>query len=190
MCRFYKIIIAAIFCCQLFFNSCKPTSPSPGKTGVDSGDTILNAFKHFFNDTLPAPKNYVSDYENIFTPAEEDSLNRLIASFEKETTNQVAVVSFDTTMISKQNFDPLTLQLARVWGIGQKEKNNGILIGICAGYKKMRIQNGTGIEKVLSGEATKAIVDSSFIPFFKQSDYFNGTVTGIHAIIQYLNKSR
>jgi uncharacterized protein len=188
---FCKRIVVLLLCCQFFFISCKTGSQSADKTtiaSIDSNDAIINKFKHFFKDSFPKPENYLSDYENIFTTVEEDSLNRLIHSYQKQTSNEIAVVSLDTAMVSKQNFDALTLQLARKWGIGQKEKNNGILIGICAGYRKMRIQNGTGIEKVLPDSVTKTIIDSSFIPYFKQADYFTGTVTGINAIIQHLNK--
>ena len=93
-------------------------------------------------------------------------------------------------MVTKNNFDALTLKLANAWGVGQKDKNNGILIGISAGYKKMRIQNGRGIEKILSDSVTRVIVDSSFIPLFKKDHYFNGTLVGINAIIKKLNELR
>ena len=139
---------------------------------------------------MPKPKSYVNDYTYLFTPEQAESLNILLSDFEKKTTNQIAVVSFDTTMVSKQDFDALTLKLANAWGVGQKDKNNGILIGICAGYKKMRIQNGLGIEKILSDPATKQIVDSDFIPFFKQGEYFIGTLNGINTIIKKLGQGQ
>ena len=193
MAIFCKIIFASLLFYQLIFISCKTKSQSLNKNSfskVDNSDTIFNQFTHCFNDTLPKPKNYVSDYENIFAPQEEDSLNQIINLFEKQTTNQIAVVSFDTLMVTKNNFDALTLKLANAWGVGQKDKNNGILIGISAGYKKMRIQNGRGIEKILSDSVTRVIVDSSFIPLFKKDHYFNGTLVGINAIIKKLNELR
>ncbi len=191
MLRFYKIIFAALFFCQLIFISCKTKSQSSTNAiAVHSheADSALYHFKHHFNDTLPSPKNYVNDYENLFTPPQEDSLNQLINLFEKLTSNQIAIVSFDSTMVSKQNFDELTLRLANAWGVGDKDKNNGILIGICAGYKKIRIQNGKGIEKILSNSTTQNIIDSSFIPYFKQADYFSGALNGVKTIMQKLTQ--
>ena len=191
MIRFCKIIFDALFFCQIIFISCKTKSQSANKNIAPytvEADSALYHFKHHFNDRLPAPQNYVSDYENLFTPQQEDSLNHLINLFEKQTTNQIALVSFDTTMVTKQNFEELTLRLANAWGIGDKDKQNGILIGICAGYKKIRIQNGKGIEKILSNQATKNIIDSSFIPYFKAANYFSGTLNGVKAIIQKLNQ--
>ena len=138
---------------QLIFISCKIKSQSTNKNiaaPTNSPDSTLYYLKRYFNDTLPTPKNYVNDYENLFTSPQEDSLNQLINLFEKQTTVQIAIVSFDTAIVTKQNFDVLTLQLANAWGVGDRDKKNGILIGICAGYKKIRIQNGKGIEKILS----------------------------------------
>jgi len=193
MLRCYKIILIGLFFCHGVFISCRSKSQSQGNTtafSIDPNDTILNKFKHFFGDSLPKPKSYVNDYTYLFTPEQAESLNILLSDFEKKTTNQIAVVSFDTTMVSKQDFDALTLKLANAWGVGQKDKNNGILIGICAGYKKMRIQNGLGIEKILSDPATKQIVDSDFIPFFKQGEYFIGTLNGINTIIKKLGQGQ
>jgi uncharacterized protein len=191
MVPFCKIFFVVVFFYQAIFISCKTKSQSVNKniaTHRVEPDSALFHFKHYFNDTLPTPKKYVSDYENLFIPQQEDSLNHLINLFEKQSTNQIAIVSFDTAMVTKQNFDELTLRLANAWGVGDKHKNNGILIGICAGYKKIRIQNGKGIEKILSDSATKNIIDRSFIPYFKEADYFSGTLNGVKAIIQKLNQ--
>ena len=191
MIRCSKIIFIALCFGQAIFISCKTKSQTANKNNAaytDNADSALYLFKHYFNDTLPTAKNYVSDYDNIFTPQQEDSLNQLIHLFENQTSHQIAVVSFDTAMVTKKNFEDLTLQLANAWGIGFKHQNNGILIGICAGYKIIRIQNGRGVEKILSDSATKKIIDSSFIPYFKEANYFSGTLNGVKAIIQKLNQ--
>ena len=191
MIRFCKITFAALFFCPVIFISCKTKSQSANKNIAAPAivsDSVLYHFKHYFNNALPTPKNYVSDYDNLFTPQQEDSLNDLINLFEKQTTNQIAIVSFDTAMVTKQNFEELTLRLGNAWGVGDKNKKNGILIGICAGYKKIRIQNGKGIEKILSDSATKNIIDSNFIPYYKKADYYSGTLNGVKAIIQKLHQ--
>ncbi|MGG9963265.1 TPM domain-containing protein [Ferruginibacter sp. SUN106] len=190
MFRNLNTFFTAILFCQFVFISCKAKSKATDKVTVarmDGTDTILVQFMHHFNDTLPLPENYVNDYEDVFTDNQEDSLNSIIASFDKQTSNQIAVVSIDTTMTTKENFEALTLKLAKAWGVGQKDKNNGILIGISKGYRKIRIQNGLGIEKILSDSATKEIIDTGFIPSFKKADYFQGTLNGVNNLIQKLN---
>jgi uncharacterized protein len=103
-----------------------------------------------------------------------------------KTSIQIAVVTNDTTLTTPEDFDDFTLRVAKDWGGGQKDKDNGILIGISAGLRKIRIQNGYGIEKILSNEETKLIVDSAFIPAFRQGSYFEGTKNGIGVLMDVL----
>lgn len=191
MIRIYKILFASVVCGLIVFTSCKShtqnTNLHNAGLALNHSDSALRQFMHFFADTLPLPAGYVNDYENLFSTVQETYLNELIDSFERKTTVEIAVVTIDQIMVTAQNFEPLTLQLAKAWGVGKKNESNGILIGICAGHKKLRVQNGSAIEKILSDSATKTIADSSFIPHYKQADYFAGTVSGIKAIIQKLN---
>ena len=190
MIRFYKIRIVTLFCFQLTFISFITRSQSNNGGGTKiSCDTgrVLKQFKHYFKDTLPTPKNYVSDYADIFTQEQENVLNQLSYSFDIKTTNQIAIVTFDTAMVAEKDFDSLAFYLFNAWRVGQKDKNNGILIGICTGYRKIRIENGSGIVKVLPDASTKIIIDSIIIPWYRKEDYFNGTLNGVKSIIQQLN---
>jgi len=135
---------------------------------------------------IPKQIGYVNDFERIYTPEEVEILDSLIADFEKRTTIQIAIITIDTTMMKKEDLDSWTLKVLKTWGVGQKGKNNGILIGISMGYRRIRIQNGYGIEKILSNQETKEIIDKDFIPFFKQSKYFEGTLNGLKALIKKL----
>jgi uncharacterized protein len=64
----------------------------------------------------------------------------------------------------------------------KKEKNNGILILISTGHRRIRISNGYGIEKILSDTETKEIIDTIILPEFRNGEYFNGTKKGIIAL--------
>lgn len=151
----------------------------------------LSKFRKRFWDTPPKPASFINDYENLFTDDEEKSLDSLIKDFEKRTTIQIAVITFDTTLTTSDSLDALTLRLGNLWGVGQKDKNNGIVIGISKGYRKMRIQNGYGIEKVITDAETKVIVDTAFLPYFKEANYFKGTFNGLTVLMaRLLEKSQ
>jgi uncharacterized protein len=135
---------------------------------------------------IPKPTGFVSDFEKIYTSEEITILDSLIADFEKRTTIQIAVITIDTTMMKKEDLDAWTLSVMNAWGVGQKDKKNGMLIGISRGYRIMRIQNGYGIEKNLSDLQTKKLIDNDFIPFFKEAKYFEGTMNGLKAIMKKL----
>jgi uncharacterized protein len=173
-----KIKIQSILLLTLFLFSFISYCQIP----TDSSKT--NPQKTQYN--IPRPKDYVNDFERIFTIEQIEFLDSIINDFEKKTTIQIAIVSIDTTMISKDKFDDYTLQMLRTWGVGQKDKNNGILIGISLAYGRIRIQNGYGIEKILSNEETKQIIDSTFIPRYKEGKFYEGTLNGLNAIIQKL----
>jgi uncharacterized protein len=115
-------------------------------------------------------------------------LNQIITDFEKETTVEIAIVTIDTFKVSKDKFEDLSLHIARTWGVGKKEKSNGILIAISKGYRQIRIQNGDGIALILSDEETAEIIQNQFFPYFKKEDYFEGTQAGILKLIGLLRK--
>ena len=154
---------------------------------MESKKTIsLELYRQVFWDNLPKPLNWTNDYENLFSDDEETKLNQIIADFEKETTVEIAIVTIDTFKVSKEKFEDLSLHIAKTWGIGKKEKSNGILIAISKGYKQIRIQNGDRISSILSNEETSEIIQNQIIPYFKKEEYFEGTQLGLLKMIDLL----
>jgi uncharacterized protein len=137
-------------------------------------------------DSIPEPLGFVNDFENIFSAKQERYLDSMIGSFEKRTTIQIALITVDTSMVSRADFDDYIVKLANRWGVGQKEKRNGIAVGISKIYRHMRIANGYGIEKIMFYAQTKTIIDTAFLPYFKKGEYFQGTVSGLKAIMKKL----
>ncbi len=135
--------------------------------------------KHF-KDSIPPPTSYVTDWENLYTDAQEAHIDSMLAAFEKKTGIQIAVVTIDSTMASAEDFDSLTMKIANSWGVGQE------VIGISSGLRLMRIQNGSGISAKLSDEATQQIVNTDFLPYFEKGAYYKGTLTGLRALMQKL----
>ncbi|PBJ15776.1 YgcG family protein [Flavobacterium sp. ACN6] len=133
---------------------------------------------------MPSPKGWTNDYEGIFSNNEKEILNNLIRDFEKETT--IEIVTIDTVKTSKDKFEALSLHIAKTWGVGKKGKDNGILIGLSKGYRKIRIELGNGISKILSEQETKEIIDHDFIPEFKKGNYYQGILNGITKLMEVL----
>jgi uncharacterized protein len=137
---------------------------------------------------IPKPVGWTNDFVHVFSKHEIESLDSLIGSYEKKTTVQFAVATIDSSMMGPIDFESYTLLMLRTWGVGTKEKNNGILIVIAPALRRIRIQNGYGIEKVLTNEQTKTIIEDTFIPYFKEGKFYQGTKEGILAIIRKLEK--
>ncbi len=141
---------------------------------------------------IPEPINWVSDYEDIFTIEEEQELSALVEKYGNEADYEIAIATLDTNMVGVLDGDmhTTTLELANFWGIGKAELGNGILIGVSKSRRKIMIQNGSGTEKVMSNLQTKKFIDSVFIPYYKQGEYFEGTLLGTKAIMDFLRDKK
>jgi len=153
---------------------------------ADSAHGTLQAYRQLFWDSLPQPSSWTNDYEDLYTDAQQNKLDSIIAAFKKETGIELCIVTLDTNYVADENFDELALHIANVWGVGEKDKNDGVTICISKGYRRMRICNGFGIEKVMTDAETKQMIDNYFIPAFKQADYYKGTYDGLLALINVL----
>lgn len=138
------------------------------------------------NDSIPAPIGFVNDYEGLFSVPQENALDSLLSAFENETTIEIVVVTLDSTIVSRENFDDFTLTLGNTWGVGKRNKNNGMLIGLSSGMRHIRIHNGYGIEPILSDSLTGAIIRDYFVPEYRKGNYFAGTWMGVIKIIEHL----
>lgn len=157
-----------------------------GKVNLNSAKENLTLYRQIFWDSLPKPIGWTNDYEGIFSDEEKENLNKLITDFEKQTTIEFGIVTIDTVKTSKDKFEALSLHIAKTWGIGKKGKDNGILIGLSKGYRKIRIELGNGITKIFSEQETKEIIDQDFIPEFKKENYYQGMLNGITKLMAVL----
>jgi uncharacterized protein len=132
---------------------------------------------------------FINDFVQLFSEKETRTLDSLVSTFEKTTTVEIGVATVNSAMVKDQDFEDYTLVMMRMWGVGKKEKNNGILIVIAPDLRRIRIQNGYGIEKILSDNETKQIIDSVFLPKFREGKYFEATREGIIAIMNKLKQN-
>lgn len=132
----------------------------------------------------PEPVGYINDFYNLFSAAEEASLDSLVRAFGKETSADIVVVTVDTSFSSYNKFDSSVTALHNAWGVGKKGKNNGVLIVICPVYRLIRISNGYGIEDKMTNEETKRIIDEIVVPEFRSARYYEGTRNAILSIIR------
>ncbi|HYD19918.1 MAG TPA: TPM domain-containing protein, partial [Flavipsychrobacter sp.] len=95
---------------------------------------------------FPRPTGYVNDFARMFTMEQVHTLDSIIRDYEKRTTVEISIVTLDSSMVGQQDFDQYTLKLANYWGVGKKETKNGVLIAYAPYLRRIRINNGFGIE--------------------------------------------
>jgi uncharacterized protein len=148
----------------------------------------LQAYRQFIWDSVPAAVGWVNDFGLLFKKEQEDSLERLIARFEKETSVEIMVVTIDSFMVDRKNFNEFSYRLMKLWGIGKISKSNGMVICISKDEKKIYISADYGIDKFITEYDRQKIINKYFIPFYNKNNYFEGTFAGLNAIQEKINK--
>lgn len=139
--------------------------------------------KQSFSQTFPdkPSSKLVNDFAKIYSTKEEGLLEEKLVEYNNKTSTQIAIVTI--TSLGGYPIDDYTTKLANRWGIGQKEKNNGLLILIAAQDHKVFIASGYGMEGVLNDGKLGTIIRTQMVPQFKDGNYYAGTNDGIDAII-------
>lgn len=135
-----------------------------------------------FAQSFPEKSNkLVTDLTNTLSAGQIAKLEQKLVAFDDSTTNQIAVVIVKT--VGDYDINEYALELGRKWGIGGKAKNNGVILLVAIGDRKLAIQTGYGLEGALPDIYTKRIIENDIKPYFKDGDYFSGIEAGTNSII-------
>lgn len=129
----------------------------------------------------PAPQSniYVQDLANVLSPETEQSIIRLGEQLQAKTGAQAVVVTVPN--LADRPIEEYSLELFRAWGIGHKDKNNGVLLLVAPAERKSRIEVGYGLEGALPDALTGRIQDEYMIPYFAKENYDQGVWQGYQA---------
>lgn len=127
-------------------------------------------------DSLPAGTNLVHDCVGVFSAAQKADLESFLRSVEGATTAEIAVVVVPT--IRDTDIDTAAGKLFSLWGIGKKDKDNGLLLLAAIEDRKIRIEVGYGLEGALPDARTGRILDEQVIPRFKEQKFAEGLIAG------------
>jgi uncharacterized protein len=130
----------------------------------------------------PPPKAWFNDYASVVPAQDVAALNSQLEEFEKTTSNQIMVAIFPK-MESDSSVEDYTVRVAQKWGVGQKGKNNGVVLFVFVQDHKIYLQVGYGLEGALPDATAKLIIENEIKPSFKRGDYAGGLRAGINAII-------
>jgi uncharacterized protein len=134
--------------------------------------------------TFPTLSGRVVDEAGLLDAATRTALTGSLAELEQKTTDQLVVVTLKS--LQGTSIEDYGYQLGRRWQIGQKDKNNGVLLIVALNERKVRIEVGYGLEGTLTDAVTRLIIENSIMPRFKVSDYAGGIRRGVEDIIQVL----
>jgi uncharacterized protein len=130
---------------------------------------------------VPYLSGRVNDTAGVIPAEIRDRLESKLAAFEKQTGAQVAVLTIDT--LGGEVLEDYSLKVAQTWKLGRKGVDDGVLLLIAKGDRKMRIEVGYGLESKLTDAQCRRILDDVVRPEFRNGDFGSGVEAGVDAII-------
>lgn len=132
----------------------------------------------------PNPPRLVNDFVgNLLSTQQIDALEQKLVNYNDTTSTQIVLVIVNS--VEPYDMNTYALELGRKWGVGQKGKNNGIVLLWAPGDRKVYIATGYGMEGVLPDAYANRIIDQVIIPRFKEIKYYEGLDAGIDTIMKY-----
>ena len=134
-----------------------------------------------FASDFPEPEGFVNDFANILSSETKQQLEQQLTQLEKDSSIEVAVAIVDS--LEGTTIEDYAVQLFEEWQIGKESEDNGVLLLIYPGDRKLRIEVGYGLEPLLTDSKAGRIIRNIITPEFKNENYDQGVTEGVAAII-------
>lgn len=145
---------------------------------------VVCAQAQFTIPEKPSFQTSVYDYAKILNENQKIQLEEKLIKYSDSTTTQIVFISIDD--LKGEDIGLLAPKWAHTWGIGQKDKDNGVILLMSKNDREIWISPGYGVEDRLTAGITGEIVRNEIIPEFKAGDYNAGLNKGVDAIFRVL----
>jgi uncharacterized protein len=137
--------------------------------------------------TFPPLSGRVVDQAGLLRPEQVVDITSKAEALEARTGRQLVVAS--VTSLEGRTIEDYGYRLGRHWQIGQKGKDDGVILLVAPNEKKVRIETGYGARVFLTDALSSVIIRSAILPRFKAGDMGGGMVAGADAIIAQMQLS-
>ena len=137
-----------------------------------------------FGADVPYLSGRVVDNAEILKSATRERVSAVLKAHEQATGNQIAVLTVPT--IGNEAIEEYASEVFAAWKLGQKGKDNGVLLLIAPKDRKLRIEVGYGLEGTLTDAVASRIIRNVITPQFKSGDFDKGVADGVDAIVGVL----
>jgi len=132
-----------------------------------------------------APENWVNDYANVFSEAEEQQLNQKLNSFQYRSSTQIFLVTISEN--KGYAVGQLAPAIGEKWGVGQRGKDNGLIVLMDMKDRDVFISTGYGVEEYVTDVSAGIIVRNEIVPRFKEGDFYGGIDNATDVLIDLLD---
>lgn len=135
--------------------------------------------------TFPALTGRVVDDAHLLSGAQVIDLNSKLAALEAGTGRQLVIATIPS--LEGHTIEDYGYRLLRTWGIGQKEKNDGVILIVAPNERKVRIEAGYGARVFVTDAVSSIIIRNVITPRFKAGDMAGGIAAGADQLIQFMS---
>lgn len=140
-----------------------------------------------YGKDVPTLRGRVNDTAGLLTTQGVQRLEWALEGHEKRTSNQIAVLTIES--LEGETIEAFSLKVAEQWKLGQKGKDNGVLLLVAKGDRKMRIEVGYGLEGTLTDVLCNRIIRGEMAPRFRSQDFEGGIETAVARMVGILEGS-
>ncbi len=130
---------------------------------------------------IPRPESFVVDRANLLSAADRAALTATIEAWKRTTGHELAVLTMPD--LGGQSIEDFGHAVAKSWGIGSKDKSDGVLLVVAVKERQVRIEVLGGLEGDLPDAMCGRIIDMEIVPRFRAGDSAGGIRAGVDAII-------
>jgi len=158
--------------------------PFPSRALLTLGVFVLSATPAFAEFVIPVNDGLVTDDAAILTVDQKETISSVLLQYQKDTSNEIAVLIVKT--LDGETPVDAAVEVGRKWGVGSKEKNNGILMLIAYEDREMFIATGYGLEGAIPDIVAAGIINEDMVPAFRQGMYYEGIMAGIDSLKKHI----
>lgn len=133
---------------------------------------------------FPPLTGRIVDEAGLLSSADRSELTAALSALEAKSTDQLVV--YTTRSLQGYPIEDFGYQLGRTWQIGQRDKNNGVVLIVAPNERKVRIEVGRGLEPQLTDAMSKLIIENAILPAFRRGDFAAGIKAGVRDITDVL----
>jgi uncharacterized protein len=137
---------------------------------------------------IPKSIGYVNDFYGLLEREQIHQLTTILKDLEKTVGSQMVILIIDST--KGETIEDYSLRVANAWGIGRKDYDDGVLITVAVKDRRLRIEVGLGLEKIIPNDLAKNIIKKNIVPYFKKDEFYWGLLNGTKRIIKIIKENK
>ena len=130
----------------------------------------------------------VQDHAGLLSKTEKDSLTYLSEGLEKSVGSQLAIIIIDT--LAGEKIETFSLRRAMAMGLGRKNFNDGLLITVSRLDRQIRIEVGTGLERIILDETASRVIREIIAPEFREKKHYKGLAAGVKELARLIQENK